>query len=458
MQIEPSIFKAYDIRGTYPDQINEAGARAIGRAVATLFLKESGSKPVTVAVGGDMRLSTPVLKEQLIAGLLESGISVVDIGLVSTPTYYYAVAKFGYDGGVQVSASHNPKDYNGFKIVRHGGVAMSGETGIQELREIIESESFVSLAEMPGKLTTRGDVTASAIDEYVAAAGSRSSKPYKVVIDTANAVGALDYEALFAKLSCEIVWMNKQLDGTFPGHEADPLKPENTEAIRNKVLEVDADFGIAADGDADRVFIINEKGQTVPSPILYALIAKELLAEYPTETFAYEIRLGKIIHDIFDGTSAKLVPTPVGHSLEKKIMIDSNALFGGEISGHYFFRLPFGTFEAPVYLVLKLLQLMEREQKQLSELQKPFEKYVSSGEINTKVESREQIETLLVSLREKYQDGVQVTIDGLKVEYANWWFSVRASNTEPLVRLIVEANTIDLMETKRDELLTLIRL
>jgi phosphomannomutase len=358
---------------------------------------------------------------------------------------------------VQVSASHNPGEYNGFKIVRSGGVAMSGETGIQKLLQIIQNESFAPMSEQKGTVTVRENVTEEAIEVYAEDEDLASIKPYKIVIDTANAMGALDYEALFKKIPATIEWMNKELDGTFPAHEADPLKPENTEDIRKKVVEVGADLGIAADGDSDRVFIIDEKGDTLPSPILYALLSKELLKDHPTATYAYEIRLGKIINDIFDGTQAKLVPTPVGHSLEKQLMLEHDAIFGGEISGHYFFKFSFGTFEAPSLLVMKLLTLLSTEGKPLSELAAPYKKYFSSGEINTKMESREDIDAKVNALKSTYADGNQVLIDGVKVEYPAWWFSVRASNTEPVIRLVVEADTQEMMEQKRDELLAFIR-
>lgn len=457
MNIDKTIFKAYDIRGVYPEQLDEVAAFNVGRALASLLRREMPDQLIKIAVGGDMRTSTPALKKQLLAGLSESGINVDDVGLVSTPTFYYAVAKYNYDGGVQVSASHNPAEYNGFKIVRRGGVAMGGETGIKELARIILEEDYVPRAGKKGLISTTVNMTDGASQEYLQVAGNPKIKKFKIVIDTANAMGALDYEALFAKVPCEIVKMNFELDGTFPSHEADPLKPDNTADLQAKVLSEKADLGIAADGDNDRVFIIDEKGQRVPSPILYTILAKTELLQHPGSTLAYEIRLGMIIKDEFESKGVSLVPTPVGHSLEKQIMLDHDAVFGGEISGHYFFKFPFGTFEAPSLLVIKLLEYLTKKKKPLSEIVAPFDRYFSSGEINTKVESREVIEQKISEIKNKYSDGNQILLDGVKVEYSDFWFSLRASNTEPVMRLIVEARNQKLMEEKRDELMTLLQ-
>jgi phosphomannomutase len=456
MNIDQSIFKAYDIRGLYPEQLNEAGAYAISRAYATLLQRENPGKQLAIAVGADMRTSSPSIKAEVIRGLTESGVNVADIGLVSTPTYYFAVGYYGYDGGMQVSASHNPKEYNGLKMVRAGGIAMSGETGIKDLAKIAAEEAFVS-AETPGTVEVIPNVTEHAIQEYLKLAGNPTIKPFKMVIDVANAMGSPDYEALFQQIPGDIIKMNFELDGTFPSHEADPLKDENTKDLRERVVAEQANLGIAADGDSDRVFIIDEKGQTIPSPILYTLLAEILLKEHPTETFAYEIRMGRLVESEFAHKQAKLVQTPVGHSLIKQVMLDNNALFGGEISGHYFFRMPFGTFEAPALLMLHLLNFLSQQDRPLSQIVDQYRRFVSSGEVNTKMESRELIEQKIELIKNKYADGKQIFIDGIKVDYPDYWFSIRASNTEPLLRLIVEASDQATMEAKRDELLTLIR-
>jgi phosphomannomutase len=341
--------------------------------------------------------------------------------------------------------------------VRKGAVAMSGETGIKELYKIITEEAYIPTTESLGNVEVKENVADQAIVEYLKFAGNYQTKPFKIVVDVANAMGSLDYEALFKHLPCEVVKMNFELDGTFPAHEADPIKPENTEDLRKRVVSEGADLGIAADGDSDRVFIFDEKGEVIPSPILFAIIANIELEQHPMATYAYEIRMGSLVEAEFVNREAKLVQTPVGHSLIKKIMVDNDAVFGGEISGHFFFRMPFGTFEAPTLLVLKFLDHLSKQNKPVSEIVKPYKRYISSGEINTKMENRELIEQKIELIKQKYSDGQQLFIDGIKVTYPDYWFSIRASNTEPVVRLIVESGSQEIMEAKRDELLSIIR-
>lgn len=453
--IDQTIFKAYDIRAVYPTQVNEEGAYAIGRAFATLMIRENENKQLTLAVGGDMRLSTPSLKKEVVNGLIDSGVNVVDVGLISTPTFYFAVGYLNLDGGMQVSASHNPAEYNGFKMVRQKGTAVGGDSGIYEMRQMILTDDFVPLAQQRGTVEMKENIEIIAVKELHAFANHPEIKPMKIVIDTANAMGVVDYKELFKHVPVELVTMNFELDGTFPAHEADPSKPENTADLRKRVVSEHADLGIASDGDSDRIFIVDEKGETIPSPILYAIIAHIEHEENPNDPLAYEIRLGNLIPEEFP--NADLVETPVGHSIIKSYMVKHNAIFGGEISGHYFFRTPWGTYEAPTLLVIKFLAWLSNQDKPLSELVAGYRRYVSSGEVNTKVASREEVDAKVEEIKQKYSDGKQVTIDGVKVSYPDYWFSVRASNTEPLIRLIVEAKDPAIMESKRDEILAIIR-
>jgi phosphomannomutase len=457
MVIDPTIFKAYDIRGIYPSQITEEGTYLIGRAIATLFLQENTGKKITIGVSGDMRISTPALKESLQSGLLDTGVDIVDLGLASTPTFYHAVANLGLSGGVQISASHNPAQYNGFKIVRQGAVPMSGDTGIQDIYHIIANESFAAMAASKGQVSSVNGITEKATGDYVAMVDTKNLKKFKIVVDTANAMGALDYDELFKQIDAQLIPMNFELDGTFPSHEADPLKAENREELCRKVIAEKADFGIAADGDSDRIFIVDENGEVIPSEVLYSLLAKQELETHPTGTFTEEVRFGRTVKDVFANSGAELIPTPVGHSLIKKIMVNTDALLGGEVSGHFYFKFPFGVFEAPVYLVLKFMEIATKANKLVSEIVEPYKKYANSGEVNTKVESRESVQKKITELKETYHDGKQLELDGIKVEYDQWWFIVRASNTEPVIRLIVEAETQEMMEQKRDEILAILR-
>lgn len=454
--IDPTIFKSYDIRGIYPEQLNEETAYALGRAYATFMKRETGQERLKVAVGRDMRLSSDSLKKNLVQGLLDSGIDVEDIGLVSSPTFYFGVAFFGLDGGIQVSASHNPKEWNGFKLVRKGAVPISGDSGIKILQEIMDKEQFV-FKSMNGRLSERKDVVETEVADQSKPVDIAGIKPFKIVADTANGMGTLDLEALFAKLPCQLVKMNFALDGSFPVHEADPMKPENTADLSKKVIFEKADLGIAADGDADRYFFLDERGRVIPQAVLRGLMAQIELKEHPGAKVAYDIRPGRITRDMIERMGGEAIVTRVGHSLIKEAMIKADAIFGGESSGHYFYKFPYGTFESPILLILKLLKYLSMQNKPFSEVIKEFDVYAHSGEINMPLTSREIGLQKIEEIKKRYQDGKQIFIDGVTVEYPDVWFNLRLSNTEPLIRLAVEGKTEGLMKQKTQELLELIR-
>lgn len=456
MKLDQSIFKAYDIRGIYPTQINEETAYALGRGYATFILQTwaHAERQPTIAVGADMRISSPSLKAEVVRGLRESGLNVVDIGLASTPTFYYAVARYGYDGGLQVSASHNPKEYNGLKIVRTAGVPVSKDTGIFAIRDIILSEDFTPLAATLGDYATLEGVVAAEAVEQTVGIDLQKIKPYKIVIDGSNGMGSVDMEALFGHIpQCVIEPMNFELDGTFPAHGADPMQEKNTVSLRSKIIESRAALGIAPDGDGDRIFFFDETGAVLPQSILRGIMAQIAITENPGATVCYDIRPGRITKDMIEAVGGNAVVTPVGHSLIKEAMIKANAVFGGESSGHYFYKLPYGTFEAPMILVAKFLQYLSTAGVPLSELAAPYKRYANSGEINTTVPNRESVDSAIALIQKRYADGHQNELDGLTVEYPDWWFNLRGSNTEPLLRLTVEAVNADLMADKRDEIL-----
>lgn len=444
--MDAGIFKAYDIRGIYPSQIDEAGIALIGRAYAAMLRGENPGATLKVAVASDMRLSGPALKEALVQGLLEGGLNVDDIGLASTPTFYFAAAFFGYDGGLQISASHNPKEWNGVKIVRRGGVPVSKDTGITAIRDMAVSGNFGEPAPARGVLSARVDVLDALITEQVKGFDLAAVKPFKVVIDAANGMGSADMQALFKKLPCTMVPMNFELDGTFPAHEADPMKAENTRSLSERVRSEGADLGIAPDGDADRIFFIDEKGEVVPQPILRGLMARIELEAHPGATVAYDVRPGHITKDIIDELGGKAVVTRVGHSLIKETMIKEGAIFGGESSGHYFYKLPYGTFEATTVLILKLLIYLSKIDQPFSEAIAPFKRYAHSGEISVKVANQEEVAAKLEKIKSSYADGTQSFLDGISVEYPDYWFNVRSSNTEPLLRLNMEARDPAILE------------
>ncbi|MBU0998336.1 phosphomannomutase/phosphoglucomutase [Patescibacteria group bacterium] len=454
MQLDESIFKAYDIRGKYPGQINEDLVYKIGRAYSTFLSKENPQKKLNIVISSDMRLSSPCLKESLIKGIIDSGFNVIDIGLATTPTFYFAVAFYGYDGGLQVSASHNPKEYNGLKIVRKKSFPISGEGGIYEIRDIVKNESFINVSSTKGEIIKKEGVLEAEVKEESKGINLEKIKPFRIAIDAANSMGAVDIKEIFKSLPCEVIEMNFELDGTFPVHEADPLKEENMKFVQDKVLKDKADLGISIDGDGDRYFFVDEKGETVPQSILRGLMAQIAIKENPGSTVCYDIRPGKITKDMIEEVGGKAVVTKVGHSLIKEKMIELDAVFGGESSGHFFYKFDFGTFEAPTTLIRKFLVYISEQNKPLSEIIKPYKKYFHSGEINTEVEDKEG---KMKEIAERYSNGKISYLDGVTIEYPDYWFIVRPSNTESLLRFIIESTSKEKMEEKRDEIINIIK-
>jgi phosphomannomutase len=453
-QVNPNIFKAYDIRGLYPDDLDQGLAYKVGRAYATLIKKENPGRKLEIVVSRDMRQSSPALKKKLVAGLTDSGLDVIDIGLNTTTTFYFAVGYYGYDGGIQITASHNPKEYNGFKLTRAQAKPISGETGIMEIKDMVIAEEFCALAEQTGTIKTKQGVRTDLIAEQTQGINLKQIKPFTVVADAANSVAALDLEALFQQLDAKLIKLNFELDGTFPSHPADPLKEENLELIKQKVVEAGADFGIAPDGDGDRYFFIDEQGHTIRQEILRGIMAQITLKKHPGATICYDIRPGRITRDMIEQAGGEPVVTRVGHSLIKQKMLEVDAAYGGESSGHYFYRFDYGTFEAPVKLTVEFLRFISQQGKPLSEIIKPYQKYYHSGEINSEVEDKQ---TVLERLADKYADADISRLDGVTITYDDFWFNVRPSNTEPKLRLNLEATSPSLMAEKRDEVLAVIR-
>jgi phosphomannomutase len=455
MDINEGIFKSYDIRGIYPDDLNEDIIYKIARAYASLVQTENPGKSLTIAVGQDMRTSTPALVASLINGLIDSGVNVVDVGLVSTPTFYFVASFYKYDGGMHVSASHNPKEYNGVKMVRAKAVPVSGDTGIQDIKDMVVKNTFEEV-EKKGAVEKKEGVLDKLVEEQTKhwPVDKESIKPFKVVVDVANAMGSLDIEAMFKGLPCELIKMNFELDGTFPAHQADPMQEENMKILQDAVLKHKADLGIAADGDGDRYFFVDDTGKTIRQEILRGILAQDALKDHAHAAVAYDIRPGRITLDMIEEAGGKPVLTRVGHSLIKEAMLKEDAVFGGESSGHYFYKFPFGTFESPVVMVLRFLALVSKQDKPISEIIKPYQKYVNSGEVNFDVEDKEG---KINQIKEQYSDGDINELDGITVTYRDHWFNVRASNTEPKLRLSLEAKTKQLMEQKRDEVSALIR-
>ena len=434
------IFKAYDIRGIYPEQLNAQIAEKVGRALV-VFLKAK-----KIVVGRDMRPHSQPLFEALAKGITLQGADVIDLGLCSTPQSYHANGKLGADGSVMITASHNPAEWNGFKLCRKEAVPIGGNSGIADI------EKMVSLDKWPAAERTGKIIPYSIAEEYASFLRSfaRIDRKLKVVVDYANAMGS--YEIKGIEPFFDIIPLYKELDGTFPNHEANPLKTETLSAICAKVRETGADFGAALDGDADRCGFIDNKGEIIPMDLFTALIAQDILSEGPA-TILYDLRSSRAVRECIEENGGKAIMSRVGHAFIKAQMRETGAVFAGELSGHYYFKENF-VAESQGLAMVKLANLLCAKNKPLSELVAPLRKYYSSGEINSKVADPASV---LARIREKYADGNLFQLDGISSEYPDWWLNVRSSNTEPLIRLIVEANEKKLMEEKRDEALALIR-
>ena len=454
--INPNIFKAYDVRGVYQTDFDAEAAFQIALAYVALRKNDNdydSSHSLKLAVGHDMRLSSPELKEQLIAGFISAGVDVIDFGLVSTPAFYFAVSSYALDGGIMISASHNPRDWNGFKIVRAKAIPVSGETGLIWMRDKIASGTLV-VPQNKGTLTTKKDIAKDQLQHDLQYFNLEKIKPLKIVIDTANGMGAQYIFELFKNLPIVLLPLNFEFDGSFPAHEADPLKEENMSQLHAMVIEKDADLGIATDGDGDRVFFVNNHGETISPAIIRGLLAKLFLATKPKSKIGYDVRPGKITEDLIVQNGGTPVITRVGHSLIKEQMLRDNIYFAGESSGHFFLNLPIGCFEMPNIIIGKLLEEFSNCGQKISDYLRPLEKYFSSGEINNEVKNKE---TVIKNLTEKYSDGKINFLDGITVEYPDYWFNVRASNTEDKVRLNLEAISPQIMIEKRDEVLSIIK-
>ncbi|OVE76191.1 hypothetical protein BVX97_02025 [bacterium E08(2017)] len=436
-----SIFKAYDIRGVYGDTLDEKLAKNIGRAFVT-FLKCK-----KVVVGRDMRPHSGPLFDALAEGITMQGADIVDLGLCTSPMSYYANGTLGADAGIMITASHNPGEWNGFKLSREKAIPISGVTGIADIEKIILDEAYDAPAETPGTISKQG-----VIDEYCAHVREMAdlARPVKIVADMANAMGVLEAEAFDGII--EIDPLFNQLDGSFPNHEANPLDHETLVDLQKRVKESDCDFGIAFDGDADRCGFVDENGDIVPMDLITALVAEDLLSKEKGVIF-YDLRSSWAVKEIIEENGGTPMMSRVGHAFIKEQMRDNNAIFAGELSGHYYFRDNFFT-ESSSMAAICVANIVSKSDKPLSELVKPIKKYFASGEINSTVKDTGVI---FERLKKDYSDGNVFELDGVSVEYDEWWFNVRASNTEPLMRLNVEAKTQELMEQKRDEVLAFIR-
>ena len=437
------IFKAYDIRGLYPEELDEARAEKIGAAAGKFF------EGRTIVVGRDMRRSGPALAEAVIRGLTRAGKDVVDIGAVTTPMVTFAVAHFRYDGGIMVTASHNPAKFNGIKLCGKGAAAVSYDTGIDAIEAMVLGGDIPS-APKPGSVAQR-DVLAEYLQHVLGAAGD--IRGLKLVVDAGNGMAGMLMPPLLGKFQVEVVPLYFELDGSFPHHDANTLKPENLVDLQKKVLETRADLGIAFDGDGDRVIFVDEQGVAISADLVTVLLAREALQAEPGATILYDLRSSWAVREEIEALGGRAVMTRVGHSFIKQTMRKEKAVLGGELSGHYYFRDNFDA-DSGAFTLLKMLSLLCRERKPMSQLIAPLQRYFASGEINSEVADKD---AKIAELTHMYSCGRESGLDGLSVEFEDWWFNVRKSNTDPLLRLVVEATTRERMEAMRDQLLARIR-
>jgi phosphomannomutase len=435
------IFKAYDVRGLYPEQLDEDAAARIGHA----FARFTGSD--RVVVGRDMRTSSPSLAEAFGRGLGAAGAAMVDLGEVSTDALYFASGIMELPGAM-FTASHNPPGYNGLKMCRAKAAPIGGDSGLQEIKELAAepAPSAEARIEVHDILPSYAEHCRSLVDVD-------ALQPLKIAIDAGNGMAGKTVPIVFEPLPFEIVPLYFELDGTFPNHLANPIEPENLIDLQRAVTEQGCHAGIAFDGDADRMFLVDDKGRLVQGSTTTAMVAERLLKKFPGEAIIYNLICSWTVPEVITENGGKPIRTRVGHSFIKEIMADTGAIFGGEHSGHYYFRDNFRA-DSGMIAALLVLEAMSETRSPLSEMLDPYDRYAASGEINSEVADQD---ASIERLAGAYRDGKQDRTDGLTVEFEDWWFNCRASNTEPLLRLNLEARTEALMEEKRDEVLALIR-
>jgi phosphomannomutase len=444
--LDPKAFKAYDVRGLYPQELDEAGAYAIGRAFVEQF------EPASIAVGRDVRLSSPSMAAAVIEGATDGGADVLDLGLVGTEMVYFAVGELALDGGVMVTASHNPKQYTGMKIVRRGALPVGGESGLLDVRD-----RAVSAVWRDG---TRGqvrpeDIWDRFVDRVLSFVDLEALRPLRIVIDAANGMAGAMLPPVLARLPMlDIVSCYFDPDGSFPNHEPNPLLPENRDFIIGKTRSEGADFGVAYDGDADRCFFVDDTGEFVPGDFTTALFAETILAREPGGKVIYDVRASRAVPETIERAGGVPLINRVGHAFIKQRMREVDAVFAGEVSAHYYFR-GFSQADSGTVPFLLMCELVSRRGK-LHEVLAPYRaKYFITGEINTPVAD---VPAKLQELEDRFGAAGRVThLDGLSVDFDDWHFNVRPSNTEPLLRLNLEASSQEQMDEKRDEVLAVIR-
>ena len=442
------IFKAYDIRGIYPDEFDESAAYRIGRA----FGRWVGAEKIVL--GRDCRLSSPALAEAFAHGVVTSGVGIVDIGLATTDMVYFASGRLSLPGSM-FTASHNPPNYNGLKLCRPGAAPVGEESGLRDIQALAQTESSTVTPGLP--LATdrveHRDMLEPYLEHLLTFADAARMAPLTVVADAANGMAGLVVPTLFDRLPVKLVPLYMELDGTFPNHPADPIQPENQADAKRAVMEHGADLGLAFDGDADRVFLIDEHADGVSGSLVTALVAKAMLERSPGAVILHNLITSRVVPEVIRQYGGTPIRTRVGHSFIKQVMAETGAVFGGEHSGHYYFRDHYNA-DSGLVATMVVMDQISRARVPLSELLAPFRIYFDSGEINIEVKDKERA---IKKVAQHYPAERQDRMDGITVEFDDWWFNVRPSNTEPLLRVNVEANSEELLKEKTAEVLALIR-
>jgi phosphomannomutase len=436
------IFKAYDIRGLYPHEIDENIAERIGYAYAEYLDGQN------VIVGYDMRMSSRPLAEAFMNGVMFQGTNIRDIGLATTPMLYSAIIDGDFDGGAMITASHLPGDYNGIKLCREKAIPLSGEDGLHEVEALYKART--------NRISRNAHFSFEAyLEQYLEdlCGFILPSEGLKIVVDAGNGMGGLDSPQVFRKYpNCEFVPMYMQPDGNFPHHIPNPALPSSTVELQKQVVSEHADLGIAFDGDCDRCGFVDENGERIPADLIVAILAEYFLEREPGATILYDLRASRVVPERIKALGGKPVKTRVGHSFIKQRMREANAVFAGELSGHYYFREA-GFIDSGILSMISMINLLSMKRTPISQLVRPFQKYARSGEINFKVKDAQN---LFQELKTKYQDGKQDHLDGLTVEYEDWWFNLRVSHTEPVVRLVMEASEEEKLLKEKSNLMRII--
>ncbi|HEX7104106.1 MAG TPA: phosphomannomutase/phosphoglucomutase [Nitrolancea sp.] len=445
MALVAALFKAYDVRGVYPTEINPSIAYLIGRAFVAYL------HPSDVVVGRDMRLSSPALASALIDGIRDEGANVCDIGLVSSDSLYFAVGKYGFPAGVMVTASHNPAEYNGFKFCRSEARPLSMDEGIGEIRDLVMQNTF-GLPKTRGKLSTK-NILPNFAEHVLSMIDASVVRPLTIAIDAGNGMAGKVVPEVFKQLPVKLIPLYFELDGRFPNHPANPIEPENTRELGETIRAQGADFGIAFDGDADRMFILDGEGTFVGGDMITALAAKSLLRKHPGSAIVYNLICSRAVPETIEREGGIGIRSRVGHSFIKALMRQHDAVFGGEHSGHFYFRDNWYA-DSGIIAALTIIELLSLEGVGIAEALRPLDHYVRSGEINSEVEDQQAV---LAELERVHAGAMLDYLDGLTISYPDWWCNVRASNTQPLLRLNVEASNVPQLWAKTSELLQIIR-